>query len=164
MSTDESSREKFFQRIVDSIDGYLIPTAFGLLSFLVLIQVVTKVPIIRSHVDALAGRFVSIPTDVVPNSVKTERANVQLYISPVASRPDVTVFVNEQAVATFSKPEVDVSVREGDVIGIQSSTPGEVMIQVDQNDEKLLTPAPGQVVDVNTPNLTYRLTAARFIP
>jgi hypothetical protein len=163
MSTGKKSTEQLWRESVTAIDHYLIPLAFSLLCFLTLVQLVTKVPSIRSHVDAVSGRFVSMPADVIPASVQSERADVTLYISPVYARPDVIVYVNGKAVGDFNKSSMVVSVREGDEIAVQATQPGTTVVQVDHNNVNLLTPAPGMTVDVTSPNRMYKLALARFI-
>lgn len=164
MSADEHHREKVWRASIEIMDGYLIPVAFGLLCFLIVIQLASRVPLVRSKMDAMSGRFVSVPTDIVPTSVKSSKAVVTLYMSPATSRPDVFAYVNGQVVGNFANSSLQVPVRDGDQVSIQSFQDGDLVIQVDHNDPKLLVPAPGMVIDVMSAHQLYNLPLVKFIP
>jgi hypothetical protein len=164
MSADEHNREKMLHSSVEFVDRYFIPVAFGLLSFLVVIQLASRVPMVRSKMDAMSGRFVSVPTESVPASVKSSRALVTLYMSPATPRPDVLAYVNGQVVGNFANSSLLVPVRDGDQLSIQSLQGGDLVVQVDHNDPKLLLPAPGTVLNVTSTHQMYNLPIVKFIP
>jgi hypothetical protein len=154
-------QDQLWRRLVDRIDGWLVPVAAGFLSVLVAAQVVTSIPTVRRYVDSVAGRFVEMPKDIVPASVERQEAQVSLYISPAGDHSDVTIQVDGRTVGVMAEPKLGIAVREGDVISVVNNGPGVVAISVDHDNPNLLLPAPGQTIYVD-PGQTVSLPSARF--
>jgi hypothetical protein len=154
-------QDQLWRKLVDRIDGWLVPVALGCLSTLIVAQVVTSIPAVRRHVDSAAGRFVAMPADIVPASVNRQEAEVSLYISPAGDHSDVEIQVDGRTVGFMAEPKLGVSVREGDVISVVNKGTGMVAISVDHDNPNLLLPAPGQTLYVE-PGETVSLPSARF--
>lgn len=157
----QGRREKLWRDLVTKVDGFLVPAAFGLLCIVAIVQVVTAIPSVRRHVDAVAGRFVPMPHDIIPTSVHDEEATVSLYAAPEGEHGDVKVMVNGEIVGSFVNPRVDVHVREGDTVAVENDGPGTVEVAADHNSPYLLLPAPGDTIDVDSGD-TIAFPASRF--
>lgn len=162
MSKDRSRFSPLWSEVIEKIDSWLVPMAFGLLSVLVLAQMVTTLPSIRSKVDQVEGRFTTIPTDVIPSSVAQEQAIITLFLSPDQINSAIGVFNNGKFVANFTSSQLRVTVHEGDRLSIKSSAPATVSVVVDHNDPNLLLPAPGQTVELTPGQVQVSLPSVQF--
>lgn len=145
---DEALRDKLWMKFADHVDHWLGPMALATLTVLCSAQLVTRIPAVRTYVDAVEGRFYSVPATVIPASALHESTVVQVYLSPNIPRPDVQVLVNGQAIGSFTSTSLNLRVTEGDTIGFRSHNGGDLLITFDDDDPNLFVPAPGQTVEL----------------
>lgn len=162
MDSRNLGSSKAWRQIIDGIDGFLVPISFGLLSMVVLVQLLSTIPVVRSKLDIMEGRFSAVPTQVVPSSVANEQAQLSLRLSPDQTDPGVEVFKNGQLVGDFANSELTVTVHEGDQLTFRTTQSGTVYVVVDHNDPNLLLPAPGQMVELSPQHPQGSLPAAEF--
>lgn len=160
-----SSRRVQSHAIVHFFDDWFVPIAFGVMTVLVGVQLISLVPSVRNTFDLVEGRFAALPTTVVPAVVKQDSAVVILSASNTALASQITVYRNGHSLGTFSTNQMRVTVREGDritfrdVIGNGQS----VSVSVDTDSAKLLLPAPGERVSLGNGVSTAALSKAQFM-
>ncbi len=147
--SQEAVKEQLWRQLVSKVDDVLLPVAGALLCMLVVVQLVTAIPTVRKQVDAVAGRFVAVPQDVVPASVNSEQATLSLLAAPEGDHSQVKVQVNGQTVGSMASSQLEITVRENSVITIVNAGNSTVFISVDHDNANLLTPAPGQTIEVD---------------
>ncbi len=144
-----SSERRAVAELFNKVDDVLLPVAGALLCMLVVVQSVTSIPSVRKQVDATAGRFVAVPQDVVPASVNSEQATLSLLAAPEGDHSQVKVQVDGQTVGSMASSKLEVTVREKSVVTIVNAGNSTVFISVDHDNANLLTPAPGQTIEVD---------------
>jgi len=162
LSKDSSRFSQLWREVIERVDRFLIPISFGLLTMLVLVQMLTNLPSIRSKVDQMEGRFASVPAEVIPSSVAQDQAIITLFLSPDQTNSAIGVFKNGDLIGNFSSSQLRVTVHEGDRLSIQSSRPATVSVVVDHNDPNLLLPAPGQTVALTPGQAQAYLPSVQF--
>jgi hypothetical protein len=158
----EAVKERLWRQLVDKVDDVLLPVAGALLCMLVVVQLFTAIPAVRNHLDAAAGRFVAVPPDVVPASVNSEEATLSLFAAPEGDHSQVKVQVDGQTVGSMASSHLQVTVREKSVVTIVNAGTSIVFISVDHDNANLLTPAPGQTIEVDG-GTTGQLPPAKFL-
>lgn len=159
----QASQRKLLRELTERIDRWIVPVAFGTLSVLVAAQALTAFGPIRTYVDKIEGRFFQAPAVVIPSSVDSEKASLNLYLSPATPRPDVVVLLNGKQLSRFAATtELTVVVREGDKLQIASNGTGKVYISVDDDNPNLLLPAPGQTFEITNDNAAVNLPTVTF--
>ncbi|GMA52511.1 hypothetical protein GCM10025857_38680 [Alicyclobacillus contaminans] len=134
-------------RLEAGLDASLVPIAAGFLCMLCLVQLLTAIPAVRTYVDDTAGRFVEQPATL--SGADQQQATITLLSAPDGTYPNVKVEVNGQEVGTMDNARLEVTIHNGSVIQIVNSGETTVFVSVDHNDARLLTPAPGQTVEVD---------------
>ncbi|GLV12636.1 hypothetical protein Heshes_03200 [Alicyclobacillus hesperidum] len=145
-------------------DDLLIPVTMGVLSVLVLVQVVGMAPSMRKAMDRMEGRFVSA-TVAEPASVRSASGSIVLTASSVADASHVVVFRNGVSLGTFTTNQMDILVHEGDHITFRDETPNgpEVFIYVTDQAPNLLLPATGETVELGSGTATADLDQVSFM-
>ncbi len=141
----KSRNDRLYVRLTERIDSWIIPVAFGTLCVLIGAQLLTSLGPVRSYVDGVEGRFIQEPVSIIPSSVHTQAATLNLYLSPTQARPDIAVILNGKTLARFTTTELTVVVHEGDELTLQTLRPGAASVTIDDDNSNLLIPAPGQV-------------------
>jgi hypothetical protein len=163
ITMSQASNHKLLGELTDRIDRWIVPVAFGTLSVLVSAQLLTSFGPIRAYVDRVEGRFYQQPAAVIPSSVGSETASLNLYLSPATQRPDVAVILNGKPIARFvTSTELTVVVREGDKLQVESNGQGIVYVSVDDDNENLLLPAPGQTFEITQDTSVINLPTVTF--
>ncbi len=152
------------QDLVARTDGVLLPVCAGCLTFLLAVQAAGRLPFLREHLDAAADRFVQMPSEVVPASVATEHATITLYLSPETSLDaPIQVFCNGRLVGVFERASWSLQLHEGDQITLYAPTlDHSLTVKVDQNNPRLLTPAPGWTATLGPDQPRVHLPIAKF--
>lgn len=152
MSKAKASDHGVWQSVVRTVDGWLVPSAFGVFTVLVVVQIVTAVPAVRAAVDTASGRFVLAPVSAtVPYAARA--ASISLYLSPTNARPDVYALINGQYAGNFLTGVLKLTVHPGDRLTLVCAPNlGTVQVSVDDNDPYLVYPLPG---------MSYTLTQKR---
>ncbi|MDQ0188481.1 hypothetical protein JI721_16175 [Alicyclobacillus cycloheptanicus] len=164
MSDSRRSEDVQWLQGTEWVDRMLVPSAFGVLSVLVGVQMLTAIPAVRHHVDALAGRFVQVTPAAASSAGGSESASITLYLSPdTGPRPDVRVLVNGKYAGSFTSPSLHLTVHPNDQIEfVRSKTGGAVDIEVDDNDPNLAYPLPGMSYSLTKDDPSLDLPNVRF--
>jgi hypothetical protein len=164
MHMSEQSRNRWLSGFVEGVDRLLLPIAAGCLTFTLLVQGMGRVPAVRQYLDTVEGRFIQMPKEVVPASVSQEQASITLYLSPVASADtEIQVLRNGRSIGAFHGSKLSITLREGDQISLYApNLQHQLVITVDHNDPRLLTPAPGWTAVLTPTQPRAQLPSAKF--
>lgn len=146
-------------------DDLLIPIAFGVLTVLIGVQLLSTIPRVRTTIDEIEGRFVAVPTTVVPTTVNDFSAVVTLSVDNTSVAPDIVVYRNGQSLGSFTTNQMRITVHEGDRIQVREKVPMKqsVSIYVDTDSAKLLLPAPGETLFLGQGVTSANLSSAEFM-
>lgn len=157
MSTTTGEREKLTRKTTLWLDQTLVPIAAAVVCMLVLVQGLMSVPSIRARLTHSFAQPVGGPV------AASLSARVRLAITPWPQA--VSVRVGETTYTPDANGVVYVTVRPGDSIAITRQRVGPTLyVSVDHDDPNLLTPAPGQVLTLNTGDMEATFPAAQFLP
>ncbi|GMA55758.1 hypothetical protein C7445_102318 [Alicyclobacillus sacchari] len=145
-------------------DDLLIPVTMGVLSVLVLVQVVGMAPSVRQAMDRMEGRFVSA-TVTEPASVRSASGSILLTASSAAVASHVVVFRNGVSLGTFTTNQMAILVHEGDRITFRDEMPNgpQVFIYVTAQAPNLLLPATGETAELGAGTATADLDQVSFM-